>query len=309
MSEEWREWLTPLEIPEGKAGTYEVSHTWIEAGKRIATANNRHAIIGGQAQHWVTFPERNRRHKLTYDGGTWMSDLPMEMAQHQRELRNFVGQVLVGGLGLGYAVHLLAHDEDVDRVVVVERSPEVIRLVAEHVQDPRSVVEVVEDDLFHYVETSGEWFHRAFFDIWQSDGETTLFDTVLPLRRLARTHDLVDDAADDVVCWNEDVMRGQLYHGLVGKMVMCKDQVPGTPRTPAEVLDYLCTEPADAKVDRIERVGWAVPFFRAAREHGWVRMDPPDFMPICQAYAAVYGMPGWADRWPAIVERFNEPMG
>jgi hypothetical protein len=38
----------------------------------------------------------------------WMSTLPQEIEQHERQLANFHGDVLVGGLGLGLAIALTA---------------------------------------------------------------------------------------------------------------------------------------------------------------------------------------------------------
>jgi hypothetical protein len=79
-------------------------------------------------------------------------------------------------------------------------------------------VVVVNEDLFAYLrDPPAQRFDCAFYDIWQSDGLGTYFDTVRPL--LALSKGLVKTRP---VCWNESVMAGQLVNALMGHDGMIK---------------------------------------------------------------------------------------
>jgi hypothetical protein len=209
------DWRTPLTIPEGTVGEYHIQHMLVPAGHPVMMNNGRNAMMGGQkAPKTITFDEDTRWHKLTGPTGTWMTDLPVEQRQHDTELKGLKGHVLIGGLGLGYAAHVLSQRKSVSHVTVVEISPEVINLVRLHVKQhwhPKGKhrgwkVEIVQADLLDYLKNyQGTPFTDAFYDIWQSDSESTFFGTVVPLLRLSE-----DKVKGRPVCWNENVMRGQL---------------------------------------------------------------------------------------------------
>ena len=211
-----------LNIPEQQVNDYRIIHQTHKAGTVLSTSNMRTMIMGGQQREEVTLEEDTIFHQLEYDGGTWMTDLPIEQAQHDRELRGAHGRVLVGGLGLGYAVTLLSQISSVDEIVVVEKSPEVIEMVWPHTKtfgDGNIVkASVIQADLMEVVKSPstflpnrGDWFDVAFYDIWQHDGEGTFHDVVVPLLKHSASF------VGHVVNWNEDVMRGQLYMGLLSR--------------------------------------------------------------------------------------------
>jgi hypothetical protein len=206
------DYLNQVCIPEGKSGSYAIEHFTYPAGKELCTANLRHAMMsmGAQKIKKVVYDSPTKWHRLTYERGVWMTDIPSEQEQHRKLLEKFEGHVLVGGLGLGLAANWLAKRKHVKSVTVVEVSEEVIELVQPHIRDPRKIVNVVHADLLEFLRRRGLRYDWAFYDIWQSDGEGTFFDTVIPLRELSAGH--VCDTS--VVCWNEDVMRGQLFFSL-----------------------------------------------------------------------------------------------
>lgn len=71
------------------------------------------------------------RHVLYQGRRPWMSTSLMEQESHAFHVARAEGVVVVAGLGLAMYAYAVAHAPAVERVVVVERSPEVIRLVAE----------------------------------------------------------------------------------------------------------------------------------------------------------------------------------
>lgn len=65
---------------------------------------------------------------LVRDNVTWMSLSPMEIESQLPHLAAGRGTVAVCGLGMGLMAYALAHRPAVDRVVVIERDPEVLEV-------------------------------------------------------------------------------------------------------------------------------------------------------------------------------------
>jgi len=208
------DWRPALDIPEGKQGKFRIEHRVFGPGEAIPLINQRTAIFRGCKPANIKYDVPVRFHYLTEDGGTWTSDVPQEQEQQARAVMGFTGEVLVGGLGIGMIAHILAEMRMVRRIVIVEKQKEVIDLVWPHIQkELHGKGEIVHANLFQYLRETDENFNYAFYDIWTSDGERTLKEYVLPLRKLSER--IVED--DHIKCWNEDVMWGQIHWGLHSK--------------------------------------------------------------------------------------------
>lgn len=259
-----RRYAGVLDIPEGVSGPVQIHHKVLPAGT-IETGSFRSSVLGGQKSESVTFEHETRWHELTEEGqGVWMTDLPIEQRQFDDIIRFSTGDVLIGGLGLGYAVLALAMKKRVQSITVVEKSSHVINLVwaatlaAVQKVRPDLKVTLVHADLFEYLvelrETPGPAprFTWAVYDIWQSDNETTFHRFVVPLRRLS------EGMVRKVECWNEDVMRGQLQVSLRTVRAMLESEWPSF------------IEMADLKL-RCESddlyLKWARPFWQWYRDH------------------------------------------
>lgn len=285
-------WTGILKIPEDKRGEYAITHKKYPAGQVLQTSNLRTAIMGGHRGTPVTFRESSSWHELSYSGGVWMTDLPIEQAQCEAALCGFGGSVLVGGLGLGFCLEVLARNDDVDDIEVVEVSQEVADLVWPHVSElVKEKTTLYVDDLFDFLKGVSahpcEQWDYAFYDIWQADGLHTFFRTVLPLR------DLSDGHVDEVICWNEDVMRGQLYTSLLSRMMATVLPIPGEKtKLTIEVL----AGPPPFKVDMGDREymdwGWARPFWNTLIERG-ITEHGNDFNTLAGLYAGNLGLKDW----------------
>lgn len=148
-----------LDLKPGKSGAWEVSQFHVSEKEakmhRMRCAVNGHierAVVAGD--YW----------QLTEDGYVYMSNTPAEVLDHAEFIRNAFGRILIAGLGLGLVVKGLLEKKDVQHIVVVEKSEDVINLVGwAYTKDPR--VEIVKADIFDYKPT--EYFDFAWFDIWQ----------------------------------------------------------------------------------------------------------------------------------------------
>jgi len=262
-----------LDIPEGSSGGVHLEHMLYPAGTKLTSGTVRTAIFGQKADE-LLFEEPTRWHRLTEDDyGTWMTDLPIEQRQADQLIKGARGRVLVGGLGLGYAVVALSKRSRVREITVVERSADVIKLVWEPtVKRVQGAVQlhIVHDDLFGYLKALDKRFPWAFYDIWQSDSEGTFHQTVLPLRKLSA------GKIGQVVCWNEDIMRGQL-----NMKIRLRLQFMGHEGVPT--LDQLCELTGNVYED------WAVPFWQWYRECGKL-VKPEALTWIIDRYVHNYGI-------------------
>jgi hypothetical protein len=245
-----------LNIPEGESGDVSVEHRFRPAGTVLKTANARTLIFGQDFEpEEVSFESDTRWHVLKEDGGVWMTDDPIEQVQADVAIHEFMGSVLVGGLGLGYVTTALANNPEVDDILVVEINPNVIDVVWPHLGDLVHEKATIETgDIKEYLETlpisnfpSVPHFDFAFYDTWRSDGERTLHEEVLPLRKASVGR------VDCVKCWNEDVMRGQLVMSLVTQLECIKAGIGGM--TIREMATF------DPKGNHFQN--WAVPFWQA----------------------------------------------
>lgn len=295
-------WEHVVEIPEGKVGDYEIKHIYRDPGK-VERSNARTALMGGQSEKPLEFDRRTQWHQLSYDGGVWMTDLPIEQQQHDNELKVMTyGDVLIGGLGVGYAANVLAARDEVDRIVVVEISPEVCKLVEPHLKDPWGKIEVVNMDLFKFLKQNEEPFDWAFYDIWQSDGEGTFHTKVIPLRELS--WGCIDD--ENIVCWNENVMRGQLVTGLHTRFSTASAKNAPIAREDEALKKFLegyptfeqLAEPRPKDADGAHYWNWSCPFWKAVLE-GVV--DGDNFYEMAGAYAGTYGRYAWRFWWDRVV--------
>ncbi len=286
-----------VDIPEGQSGDYRVEHYHEPAGASFQLSSPRTVMLGGDPAGTVVFDGPTRWHKLKYDGGTWMSDLPIEQTQMCKHVDMFSGDVLIGGLGLGVVVNHLAARPEIDSVTVVEVSQDVIHLVEPHLKDPEGKVTVLRKDLFHYLARSSEEeeaFDFAFFDIWQSDGEHTFLTIVVPLRKLAVENGVVcDDSC--IQCWNEEVMRSQLFFSLFHKIHLAGFAKEGHP-----TLERLKTDPDFfAKPQDDIYWDWSVPFFKWLNEKDRTTELAQQ---RAREYADVYGMFDGEVAWAQIIE-------
>jgi hypothetical protein len=202
------------QTPEGTSGDFSIKHTHIPAGDSIPIISMRNALLMNQqpANLVLTHPHTIRYLKENDD--VWMSDTPQEVYQMRDVIRQAHGHVLIGGLGLGVVHHLVGKlCKDVRTVTTVECERDVLELVRPHVINPKVDKAILRGDLFQFLENLKEdktKYDFAFFDIWAGTGEYTWVEYVVPLRRLCRRQ----IPQGQILCWNEDEMKGQLRDAL-----------------------------------------------------------------------------------------------
>ncbi len=286
------DWRTPLDIPEGKQGDYAIEHEIVPAGKGLMLNTMRTMMFGqGPGSREVVFDKPTRWHHLTEDGARWICDWPVEQRQHDECLKGMKGRVLVGGLGIGYAATVLYKMAWIKDVTVVEISQEVIDLVAPHTIGMRGAnpnTSVVCADLLQFLKDyQGRPFDHAFYDVWRSDGEGTFHETVVPLHQLSR-----GIVKNRPVCWNEDIMRGQLAWSLTNRLLFMSLEAREHLKLPEHPVPLWEKDGTDQPWHN-----WSVPFFTWWRD---VQPNQEKVQSMAQSYAGIYGLNGWKHMWEYI---------
>jgi len=206
------------ETPDGESNSVKITHDIVDQGTPLEVVSMRNAILMGMQPLRAVFDDDIKIRRLSYEGGTWMTDSPQEVSQMIEPLDELYGDVLVGGLGLGVFTHLLSLQDDVSEVTTVERDQNIIDLVDKHIVTD----EIVCNDLFEFLKNTPDGrYESGFFDIWQPTGEMVWANYVVPLRRLAR------DCVTDLWCWNEIEMEGQIRMNIAPHALLEKPAYDG----------------------------------------------------------------------------------
>ena len=202
-------YASPIDLPAARSGKLAVEH--FEISGRVDIIGTRQALLTGRRQTIAQLAEPRRCHRLVETGvGVWMTDLPEELNQIAELLTCLKprGHILIGGLGLGILAKSVSSLAGVDRTVVVELSPNVIKLCA----DSKAQYEVIRADVAKFVVQHPDRFDFYLLDTWQGTNEGTWWDTVMPLRRSIRR---CFGAKPKIWCWAEDIMCGQIGQSLM----------------------------------------------------------------------------------------------
>lgn len=102
--------------------------------------------------------------RLLRSGTVVMSNTPDELRDYRHFTRKAYGAILINGLGLGCVVKELLNKSEVTKITVIEKSKDVIKLVAPYLKDER--LTVIHADAFEYKPAKDENFDFVWHDIW-----------------------------------------------------------------------------------------------------------------------------------------------
>ena len=150
-----------VNIPEGQSGPWSIEKFTVS--KSDAEFDRIRAMVSGRYVPEGTYTKLSRGRCVI------MSDTPDEIRDHIGpiyEAEHAGGNVLINGLGLGMVTSAILKFEKVDKVTVVEKSEDVISLVAPHIAHPK--LEVVNADAFEYKPPKGIRYSVVWHDIWDN---------------------------------------------------------------------------------------------------------------------------------------------
>jgi hypothetical protein len=167
-------WNTPIShYKESSSGNFHIVKKEVRAGISFETGE-----ASGIDEVLFTAPVK---FTILKEGDEiWMSDSPMEYYQtNDLVTRTESGRILIGGLGLGLITHLLARRTDITEIVVIDKEPDVIKLVSPYLS---SKVKIIEGDFLtklQELESQSEYFDTVIADIWKTgfeDADRELFE-------------------------------------------------------------------------------------------------------------------------------------
>lgn len=157
-------------VPAGEYGLAKILHDQPDAFQKLRAAMKGQAIGDGIYT------------RLVVDGSLWMTDTEFEWRTNLEAVSNLHGDVLIAGLGIGFIVQPLLKRSDVTSVTVIEKSADVIALVAPHLQGAT----VIEADI-HTWEPPRKSFDSIYFDIWANIPNEDNREEIKGLKRRYRT--------------------------------------------------------------------------------------------------------------------------
>jgi hypothetical protein len=178
-----------VDVPEGKSGVWSVEKfTVSEADSDLFNLRASFSFGGGGRP---ILPGEYT--KLTRNGSTIMSDTPAEIADHSYFVRSQAkGHVLINGLGLGWVIEALFNKKEVKTITVIEKSFDVINLVAKHYNDkcPKDKkIWILQGDALDYKAPKGKRYDAVWHDIWDNICADNLKDMHKLHRKYGRRSD------------------------------------------------------------------------------------------------------------------------
>lgn len=168
------------------------------------------------------------------NGIEWMTITPNEVETMREPIAKSRGKVLTLGLGLGYFAFHASEKAEVDRVVVVERSQDVIEIFKTYLlpQFPHGdKIEIVEADAFQYMKEKmpHEGFDYVFSDLWHDAS-----DGLEMYRKLKKYEALSPRTRFDY--WIEPSLLSLLRHIVYRRITDEKEPLPLGDLSPERVL-------------------------------------------------------------------------
>lgn len=194
--------ISPLGfLKKKKVGKFSLEIDIKGRGEELVVVSHRNWIMMGYKPCHIVLPFNRAVHKLKEKGRLLMSDTPQEMFLQYDAYKNAKGNVLVGGLGLGMYVSMIAKKKEVTSITVIEKEKDIIKLM--NFKHPK--VKIVNADIWKYLKKTKEKFDYAYVDIHYSTGAMEYRDTVLPMRKIFEKR----FKGMPVDFWGEEEMKSQ----------------------------------------------------------------------------------------------------
>jgi hypothetical protein len=152
------DWIPMSDMPEGQQGDWIIERfTVSESAARLDAIRS-----GARSVRAGTYT------RLLCGRETVMSDTHAERRDHMGVVMDAHGDVLVTGLGLGLVAVALLRKPEVRAITVIERSADVIALVAPTLRAryPEERLEIVQADAYAWKLPAGRRWTCAWHDIW-----------------------------------------------------------------------------------------------------------------------------------------------
>lgn len=151
--------IIKIDVPDGKSGNWEVK-TFKVSDEDSKMMRIRSVFNKGRGRLPAgTYKKLNRGSVLV------MSNTPDEIRDCLPFVHRARGSVLVNGLGLGVLLKLLLEKEEITDITVIEKSKDVIALVAPTYAHEKRLT-IINEDAFAYKPPKGKRYDCVWHDIW-----------------------------------------------------------------------------------------------------------------------------------------------
>lgn len=187
-------------IPEGQSGNVKIEH--FEVCKEASDRTRMRSMFSHSRNEYV---KEGKYARLVIDGSVVMSDTDMEKDTNWRAVRHANGNVLIAGLGLGMIVLPLLENPNVESITVIEKNPDVIKLVYPHLKSDK--LAVINADIFEWKPEKTAKYDSIYFDIWT-------FITTDSLPDIKKLHNKFKNKLNrkNVNCWMDSWQYGELKY-------------------------------------------------------------------------------------------------
>jgi hypothetical protein len=183
-------------VPEGDIGIARLEHFEVSR-----SASELSAFRGG-----LSYVPEGRYAKLIVDGVLMMSDTRMEKNSNYDALFAANGKVLISGLGMGMITVPICAKDEVESVLVLEKSQDVIDLIGPHIAHPK--LTIICADCFEWQPPKGEKWDAIYHDIWPEICEDNLKEIAKLKRKFARRLNRENPKCSQIA-WMEDHLRAE----------------------------------------------------------------------------------------------------
>lgn len=133
-----------------------------------------------------------------------MSDTVMERNSNRDFIDKAHGKVLIGGLGIGMVLRNILDKKEVESVVVIELSQDLIDLVGPRFVHPK--LTIINGDIFSWVPEKGTKYDSLYFDIWP-DISTENLPEIAKLHNKFKNYRNRDNPKSFMESWMQDYLR------------------------------------------------------------------------------------------------------
>jgi hypothetical protein len=202
-------------LPTMKSGKFELAHVKHRKGTVLDVIDWRTAYFAGLEPARFTLPRTWTEMILKSNGERYRSTDLTENFGQKYAIDHAHGDVLICGLGIGFMLNSLQGKARVTSVTCVEPDNDLIGFLSGSFPNVQFVNKAIHDFMDDRNNTTK--FDFVFFDVGGDSIGQFLHD-VVPFRARAKQVLKSPPTRNDIVCWNEEIMRGQIIRNIMGEI-------------------------------------------------------------------------------------------